>query len=73
MIEVGDLVRRTAEFCNDVSKVYLVAQVETWAAPASLLPGAPSWVVLHEDDGKLTSAQTLIVVRKAREVPHENR
>ena len=71
MIVVGDLVRRSAEFCNDVSKVYLVAQVETWAAPDA--PGAPSWVVLHEDDGKLTSAQTLIVVRKAREVPHENR
>ena len=64
-IKVGDLVRRSAEYYNDVNKVYLVAQVESRADRDSYVLSDPSWVVLHGDDGKLTAAQSLVVVRKA--------
>ncbi len=58
-IEVGDLVRRIQRLRQGRAdpKVYLVASVSP----------DDNWCVLHDDKGRLTALQSLLVIRKGRE------
>ena len=58
-IEVGDLVKRIQPLRQRRAdpKVYLVARVSP----------DDHWCILHDDQGRLTALQSLIVIRKGRE------
>ena len=69
-IEVGDLVKRNPPHLGPDNKVYLVAEIEkrehSDGRPILGPHGAPSWCILHDDEGRLTAVKSLTVVLKAR-------
>jgi len=67
-IEVGDLVKRIPPHLGPDNKVYLVAEIEkrehSDGRPILGPHGAPSWCILHDDEGRLTAVKSLTLVQK---------